>query len=196
METAISDELLQLVIIPFLIFFARILDVSINTIRIILMLNGNKFIAPVLGFFESMIWLLAISQIFQNLNSPVTYVAYAGGFGSGVLVGMLIEERLALGRVLIRVITSKPDTELTDFLRKNGYRYTNVDAESQEGKVNLLFTVVKRDKLEEIIAIVQKFNPNAFYTVEAIKRVSDEDLHPQSNYRTNIFRRLTGWKRG
>jgi len=85
----ISPELLNLLIIPFLIFIARVFDVSINTLRIIFMLNGKKYSASFLGFFESMIWLLAISQIFQNLGSWQTYIAYAGGYACGIFVGML-----------------------------------------------------------------------------------------------------------
>ncbi len=162
-----------LVILPILIFFSRIMDVSINTMRIIYMLHGKKLISTILGFFESLIWLIAISQIFQNVNSIATYLAYAGGFASGVFVGMIIEEKLALGSVLIRVITRKPATELIHFLNNNHYRYSNVDAVSDEGKVNVLFTVIKRDNLVSTISAIKKYNPQAFYTVEGVKQVSD-----------------------
>ncbi len=84
------------------------MDVSINTIRIIFMLQSKKAISTFLGFFESLIWILAISQIFQNITSWPTYLAYASGFASGIFVGMIIEEKLAIGRVVVRVITRQP----------------------------------------------------------------------------------------
>ncbi len=187
----ISQETFQLVVLPIMIFFARILDVSINTIRIIFMLQGKKGISTFLGFFETFVWILAISQIFQNLNSWPTYLAYAGGFASGIYVGMLIEEKLAIGRVVVRAITRKPADELIQFLTANGYRYSNVDAMSDDGEVNVLFTVVKREKLKETIEAIKRYNPQAFYTVEGVKQVSDDDYTGDRGFwfRRNIFRR-------
>ena len=91
----ISEWTFSYILLPFLIFFARILDVSINTIRIIFVMNGRKGISTFLGFFESLIWLLAIGQIFQNIDNPASYIAYPLGFASGIFVGMFIEEKLA-----------------------------------------------------------------------------------------------------
>lgn len=187
----ISQETFQLVVLPFMIFIARILDVSINTIRIIFMLQGKKGLSTFLGFFETFVWILAISQIFQNLTSWVTYFAYAGGFASGIYVGMLIEEKLAIGRVVIRAITRKPADDLIKFLTENGYRYSYVDAFSDEGEVNVLFTVVKREQLKETIDAIKRFNPQAFYTVEGVKKVSDDDYTGDRgfSFRRNVFRR-------
>ncbi len=84
---SIDPEFFGYIILPLLIFLARIMDVSINTMRIIFMLNGKKFISTILGFFEALIWLIAISQIFQNLDSVITYLAYAGGFAAGISGG-------------------------------------------------------------------------------------------------------------
>jgi uncharacterized protein YebE (UPF0316 family) len=180
----ISADLFHFVVLPLLIFFARIMDVSINTIRIIFMLNGRKGISTLLGFFESMIWILAISQIFQNLNSWPTYVAYAGGFASGIFVGMLIEEKLAIGSVVVRIITSKPANELIEHLRTSGFRYWSLDADSEDGKVNVLFTVVKREVLKETIALIKVHNPNAFYTVEGVKKVGDGEVPVEGGFST------------
>jgi uncharacterized protein YebE (UPF0316 family) len=169
-----ESEFFTLVVIPLLIFLARIADVSINTLRIIFVLHGKKFVATLLGFFESFIWLLAISQIFQNLTSWVTYLAYAGGFASGIYVGMLIEEKLAIGKVIIRVITQKSAEELIGFFNQQGFRYSFVDAESDQGSVNIIFTVIKRESIEQVIGQIKKYNPNAFYTIEGVKKVSDD----------------------
>ena len=151
------------------------------------MLHGKKWISTVLGFFESLIWILAISQIFQNVDSVITYFAYAGGFAAGIFVGMLIEDKLAIGRVVVRVIEPSINTDLIEFLDNNGYRYSNMSGQSKEGEVNILFTVIKREKLKTIIAIIKKYNPNAYYTVEGIKRVSDEDVSDEKGF---SFRRL------
>lgn len=175
-------DIFQFVVLPLLIFLARILDVSINTLRIIFMLHGNKLLAPILGFFEALIWLIAIGQIFQNTGSAFTYLAYAGGFGMGVLVGMLIEEKLAIGKVVIRVITQKPDDNLIDYLSEKGLRYSNVEADSNNGRVNILFTVVNRDNLKATLDTIRRFNPQAYYTVESVKKVSDEDVVNPSIY--------------
>ncbi|MEQ8715412.1 MAG: DUF2179 domain-containing protein [Cyclobacteriaceae bacterium] len=178
----IDADIFQFVVLPLLIFLARILDVSVNTLRIIFMLHGNKLLAPILGFFEALIWLIAIGQIFQNMGSVFTYLAYAGGFGMGVLVGMLIEEKLAIGKVVIRVITQKPDDNLISYLSEKGLRYSNLKADSNTGKVNILFTVVSRDHLKATLDTIRRFNPQAYYTVEGVKKVSDEDVVSPSIY--------------
>ncbi|WP_297336166.1 DUF2179 domain-containing protein [Algoriphagus sp.] len=173
----VSEQLLNYLIMPALIFIARVGDVSINTLRIMFMMNGKKNIAPVLGFFEALIWLLAIGQIFQNINNPMSYIAYAAGFGTGTYVGMYFEEKLALGRVLVRVITPATQHELMEFMKERNYRFTNVGAEGRFGKVNLLFTVMKRENLKEFITKVKAVDEKAFYTIESVKRVSEDDLN-------------------
>ncbi|MHA7131755.1 DUF2179 domain-containing protein [Algoriphagus namhaensis] len=173
----ISEQLFTYVIMPLLIFVARVGDVSINTLRIMFMMNGKKTIVPILGFLESMIWLLAIGQIFQNINNPMSYIAYAAGFGTGTYVGMYFEEKLALGRVLVRVITPKPLTELLEYMKERDFRFTNVGAEGRYGKVQLTFTVMKRDALPDFIAKLKSVDEKAFYTIESVKRVSEDDLN-------------------
>lgn len=173
----ISDNVLNYVLMPLLIFVARIGDVSMNTLRIMFMMNGKKSIVPLLGFFEALIWLLAIGQIFQNVDNPISYLAYAGGFATGTFVGMTLEEKLAIGRVLVRVITPEPHPDLLDFMKEKNYRFTNVGGEGRFGKVNLLFTVMKRDTLHEFIAKVKEVDEKAFYTIESVKRVSEDDLN-------------------
>jgi uncharacterized protein YebE (UPF0316 family) len=188
----ISDSVLNYVLMPLLIFAARVADVSINTLRIMFMMNGKKNIVPILGFFEALIWLLAIGQIFQNVDNPLSYLAYAGGFATGTYVGMTLDEKLALGRVLVRVITPKPLPTLLEFMKEKNYRFTNVGAEGRYGKVNLLFTVMKRDQLQEFISMVKATDQKAFYTIESVKRVSEEDLNimeDKSRFRSKLWSR-------
>lgn len=186
----ISENLLNYVLMPLLIFVARIGDVSINTLRIMFMMSGKKNIVPILGFFEAMIWLLAIGQIFQNVDNPLSYIAYAGGFATGTYVGMTLEEKLAIGRVLVRVITPEPHPDLLEFMKMKNYRFTNVGGEGRFGKVNLLFTVMKRDTLPEFIAKVKEVDEKAFYTIESVKRVSEDDLNTMEDrggFRSKFF---------
>ncbi|WP_020532184.1 DUF2179 domain-containing protein [Flexithrix dorotheae] len=176
----ISPVIFHWVILPILIFLARICDVSINTVRVIFMLSGKRLVATLLGFFESAIWLIAISQILQNIGSVVTYLAYAGGFAMGIYAGMLIEERMALGKVIVRIITQIDAHLLIEEMEKRGYGVTSVDAKRGKSEdVNIIFTVVKRKNVDALVDVINEFNPNAFYTLETLKYASqNHDLFP------------------
>lgn len=170
----ISANTLNYVVLPLLIFLARIGDVSISTIRIIFVMNGNRLIAPILGFFEALIWLLAIGQIISNIDNAWSYIAYAAGFATGTFVGITLEEKLAYGKVVLRLFAPNEVNDLLGFLEENNYRYSLLDAEGRKGKVNILFMVVNRDSLKHLISGIDQFHPNAFYTIEGVKQVSEE----------------------
>jgi len=161
-------DLYAWVIIPFLIFVARIADVSIGTIRLIFISRGLKYLAPVVGFFEILIWLLAIGQIMKNLSNPACYIAYAGGFAMGNFVGMWIAEKLSLGVVLIRVVTNKDAAELVEYLKSADYGVTSVDGHGAAGQVKVVFTIVPRRETQSVVDLIKKFNPNAFYSIEEV----------------------------
>jgi len=165
------------VILPLFIFLARIVDVSLGTLRIIFVTKGMRRVAPLIGFFEVFIWLLAISRIMQNLDNWVCYVAYAAGFASGNLIGMLIEEKLAIGHEMIRVITRKDATNLIDELRETGHGVTWVTAKGVEGDVAVLYIIARRSMINGVLDLINKHNPRALYTVEAIKYVNKEIFH-------------------
>src|SRR3990172_6273287 len=115
-------------LLPLLIFAARIMDVSLGTVRLIFVSRGMKYLAPLVGFFEVLTWLLAIGQIMKNLSNPVCYIAYAAGFAMGNFVGIWIAERLSLGVVLVRVVTQKDASPLVDKLKARDYGLTCVDS--------------------------------------------------------------------
>lgn len=163
------------VVIPLLIFFSRVIDVSLDTIRIVFISKGNKFLAPILGFFEVLIWLIAITRIMQNLDNFVYYIAYAGGFATGNYIGLIIEEKLALGVQMFRIITLKEASTLIESLTLKGYGVTSVDAEGKNGKVNIIFSVVKRSESKKVIDIIHLHNPNAFYSIEDVRRVNENN---------------------
>jgi len=173
----IQTDLFTYVILPLFIFLARIIDVSLGTLRIIFVTKGMRRVAPLIGFFEVFIWLLAISRIMQNLDNWVCYVAYAAGFASGNLIGMLIEEKLAIGHEMIRVITRKDATNLIDELRETGHGVTWVNAKGVEGDVAVLYIIARRSMIREVLDLINRHNPRALYTVEAIKYVNKEIFH-------------------
>ena len=154
------------------IFCARIIDVSIGTLRIIFLTRGLKYRAAMLGFFESLVWIIAISQVMANVNSWAAYLAFAGGFASGNIAGIWLEEKIALGTLIVRIITRRTAGALVEALRKAGYSVTNIDAEGENGQVVVLFTIVRRKQLPGVIALIRQYNPNASYTVEDVRFVS------------------------
>jgi len=169
-----------------LIFLARVSDVTLGTLRIVFISRGQKYIAPAFAFFEMLIWLFAVRQIIQNMDNLAYYFAYAFGFSSGVFVGLNVEERLAMGLRLVRTISRKDASELVDALRASDFGVTSVEAQGNSGKVNVLYSVVKRSDAQRYISTVQKFNPQAFFSVEDIRFVS-EGIFPHKAQ--SVFRR-------
>lgn len=186
----LNPEFVKWFLIPFLIFLARILDVSIGTLRIVFVSKGEKVISPILGFFEVLIWIIAIGQVMQNLNSPVAYLAWATGFAVGNYVGLVIEQKLALGQVVVRVISTEPSHELMESLTNMNFRTVLLNAESGEGPKNVLFSIVKRKNIPQIIALVKEKMPNAFYTIEGVQQFSDATLVPEKSSRMMRFRKM------
>lgn len=167
-----TSPLFAYLILPLAIFCARVMDVSIGTVRVILLGRGMRLLAPLLGFIEVLIWLLAIGQIMRNLNNWVTIVAYAAGFASGNYVGMLIEARLAIGLSMVRVMAPGNAEHLKRFLRKSGYRVTAMPAQGGMGPVEIVLTVIRRRQIARVEEIIRRCNLRAFYTVEDVRFVS------------------------
>jgi uncharacterized protein YebE (UPF0316 family) len=161
------------VVLPILIALARICDVTIGTLRILTLSRGHKFLAPFLGFFEVLIWIVVTTKIIQNLNNVLCYVGYAGGFAIGNLIGIVIEERLAIGTLVIRIITKQDASGLIDGLRDAGHGVTSIPAQGSMGLVHVIYSVIKRSALDEVVKIIMKFNPKAFYSIEDVRYVSE-----------------------
>jgi uncharacterized protein YebE (UPF0316 family) len=157
------------VFLPLLIFLARFVDVSLGTLRIIFLSRGRKILAPLLGFFEVLIWILVVSQVVSGAQNIVAYLAYAAGFAVGNYAGMLIEEKLAIGTLVIRVILPQEETELIERLRAEGYGATYVDGHGASGPVMLIYTVVMRKELPRVVSLIQDVHPKAFFTVEELR---------------------------
>jgi uncharacterized protein YebE (UPF0316 family) len=176
----LDSPIFDYVILPLLIMMARVMDVSMDTIRVIMVAKGYRNYAPFIGFFQSLIWVITISRVMVNLENWTAYIGYAGGFALGTYVGMRLEEKLALGYELIRVITKSDATELIDNLRKEGYPVTSVNGQGREGEVGILFIILKRRTIQKVVAIINAYNPKAFYTIEDMRFVSESSYLPRS----------------
>lgn len=164
------------VVLPILILMARIVDVSLDTIRVIMVAKGYRNLAPFVGFFQALIWLITITRIMANLDNWFTYLGYAAGFGLGTYIGMMLEGKLALGYELVRVITKKGAKALIDGLREKGYPVTTVPGLGRDGEVGVIYVIIRRKVLRDVVAIIQQYNPNAFYTIEDMRYVSSHAL--------------------
>lgn len=157
---------------PLLIFLARITDVSLGTLRIVMVSRGFKIRASILGFFEILIWILVVAELFKSIDNWVNYIAYAGGFATGTYVGMYIENRLKVGTIIVRIVTLNKFDELTEALKEAGFTITTLDAKGGYGPVKIIFTILKRKKWNQIVSIIEANDPSAFYSSEDIKYAS------------------------
>ncbi len=190
-----ESELFKWFLLPLLIFIARIADVSIGTIRIVFVSRGQKLLAPLLGFVEILIWLLAIGQIMRNLSNVACYIAYASGFAMGTFVGLYIEEKLALGLLTIRIITHRDASRLVASLRKSGFGVTDIPAFGSTGKVDVIYTIVRRSDLDRVVTIINELNPNAFYAVENV-RAAREGIFPGKGGVLPLLPIFGRWRKG
>lgn len=154
--------------LPLMVFFARVADVTLGTLRIIFISRGKKNIAPILGFFEVFIWITVVSQIVSHAHNMLAYVAYAAGFAAGNYVGMYIESRIAIGTQVVLAIVPEHASALIAHLRSAGYGVTAVDGTGAIGSVKLIYTIVRRRSLSEVLAIIHETHPNAFLSIQDV----------------------------
>jgi uncharacterized protein YebE (UPF0316 family) len=169
LDQLVSSDVYAWVILPILVFCSRVMDVTLGTMRIIFISRGRRKVAPVLGFFEVLIWIVVVSQVIQNLHSPLAYIAYAAGFATGNYVGMRLENKLAIGTLIVRAIVQQDAKQLMMRLHDAGYGVTSVDAHGTAGAVTLVYTVVKRKDLYDVLDIIQTTHPKAFTSVEEVR---------------------------
>ncbi len=161
------------VILPVLIFLARTLDMSLSTLRITFVAQGRTMLAPLFGFFESLIWLMIIGQVLQHLDNPLCAFAYAGGFAAGNSLGLFLERKLAVGHQVLRIITTNGGGDLAQRLRSAGVGVTVVDGEGSEGPVKILFSLVRRRDVKPMLNLVREQDPTAFYSVADVRQAVD-----------------------
>ncbi len=189
-------ELSLAFLIPTGIFLARIMDVSLGTLRIVMVSRGFKFKAAFLGFFEVLIWAFVVAELLKNLNHWVNYIAYAGGFSVGTFVGMYIEGKVKVGTIIVRIITQNKKEELINSLKEAGFTITSIDGQGGFGPVNIIFTILKRRRWNEVVSIIEKNDPTAFYSSEDVKFANSSlDLNILNNQRS-ATNRLLGLRKG
>lgn len=168
------------------IFVAELCVVTMGTIRIVFVARGMKLLAPAIGFFEITIWLFAISQIMQNLTNVSCYIAFAGGFTAGSYLGIWIPEKLALGTLVVRIITRHDPAPLIESLKSADYGVTSIGGQGTTGPVQIVFTVIKRKELPNVATIIKAFDPKAFYSVDDLHS-AEQGIFPGGRPRATGF---------
>jgi uncharacterized protein YebE (UPF0316 family) len=154
-----------------LIFLLRVTDMTLDTLRVLFVMRGRKSIAWILGFFQATVFVLAISSVLRNLSNPLNILGYAAGFATGVVVGMVIEERLAIGHAHLRIISPRRGYAVADRLREEGYAVTEISARGKDGMVSMLNCSVLRKNVDRVRAMVNEVDGDAFMTAEDIRPV-------------------------
>lgn len=196
MQEFLSSELFSWAILPLLIVLARIIDVTLGTLRIIFVSRGDRTIAPILGFFETLIWIVVISQLMQNLNNPLTYFAYALGFALGNYIGIRAEDKLAMGNLVVRLFVTKGEDELMKKIIDAGFGVTSIKGKGATNEVTVLYSLIKRKSVDSFLEIINVSEEKIFYSVESAKE-AHLGIYPlsasnMSNQRREIIRKLVG----
>lgn len=157
-------------LLPVVIFFGRIMDVSLGTLRVVFIGKGQKKIASLMGFVEVFIWIIIISEILTRANDLVSYLSYAAGYAAGVYVGLLLEERIAFGFVSCRIYTTNKGAELMELLKKQEFGATILQGKGSFGKeVSIIETVVDRKRLDDAMKIIEGIDEKVFIVVNDIR---------------------------
>ena len=156
---------MQLALGYFLIFAARVLDMSMATIRLLLLVRGKRFQAAVIGFFEVLIYILALNMVVNNLDNIFNLLVYSLGFAAGNYVGSYVEEKMALGHATVQVIPKEKDEDMAAELRKLGYGVTVVTGSGLEGPRRILIITIKRKSLPELMRVIDELDRDSFVTV-------------------------------
>jgi uncharacterized protein YebE (UPF0316 family) len=194
----VSPEIYALVLLPLLIFLARVADVSMETIRVIYISRGIKYLAPIIAFFEIVIWLLAMEVVMSDLTNIANFFAFAFGFATGTYVGLIIEEKLSIGMVVLRIITTheEADDEIIAFMEAEHCGVTSLDAKGTRGNVRMILSLVNRTELPRITRYLHEKKPHAFYSVEDVRYANEGVFRPRNTH--SIMGRIesfASWKK-
>ena len=157
--------------IPLIIFGLRTLDITVATLRMLLVIRGRKTLAWIFGLFQSASFVLGIAGVLSNLSNPLNLLAYAAGFATGNVVGITIEARLGPGRSLLRIVSSTWGALLTETLRGFGHGVTEVMARGLNGTVSVIYCYVPRREVFSTKAEILSVDPEAFVTVQDVRQL-------------------------
>ncbi|NPV76402.1 MAG: DUF2179 domain-containing protein [Anaerolineae bacterium] len=153
------------------IFSLRLADMSLDTIRVLFVVRGRKGLVWVLGAIQSLVFVIAITRVLANLNNPLNIIGYAFGFATGNFIGMMIEERLAIGHIHLTVISSSRGAAISDKLRADGFAVTEIPARGKNGMVSVLHCDVFRKDVDRVEMLILETDPEAFVTAEDVRPV-------------------------
>lgn len=154
-----------------LIFALRVLDMTLDTLRVLVMMRGRKSVAWILGFFQALIFVLAISSVLKDLDNILNVLGYAAGFATGNVVGIFLEERLAIGHVHLSIVSPRWGAAIAEQLRTDGYAITEVPARGRDGTVTMLSCSVLRKNVEKVHKRIHEIDSDAFITAEDVRPV-------------------------
>lgn len=154
-----------------LIFALRVTDVSMGTVRTTMIMRGQRKWAALIGFVEVTIWVLAIGKVITSIDSFLNVIGYSGGFATGTLLGMWLEDRIALGYSQLTIISMKKGADIVKHLHQAGYGATKLNAEGKSGPVTVISVLVPRKELAAVIRRVNEKDATAFVTVEEARKV-------------------------
>jgi uncharacterized protein YebE (UPF0316 family) len=173
-------------LLPLIIFAAEVCVVTICTVRIIFLSQRQKFLAMLLGIFEVSIWLFAIGKVMQNLDNPFCSIAFAGGFAIGNYLGVVIEQKLAIGNLVVRIITHKNGNDIVASLKAANYGVTSLDAQGAKGPVQVVLTVIHRKELAKVVSILKTCDEHVFYSVDDLQSAS-AGVFPEGRERARML---------
>jgi uncharacterized protein YebE (UPF0316 family) len=177
MEALFSPEVYAR-ILPVIIFIARAIDVSMGTVRIMMIAKNRKELAMLIGFFEITIWLLIAAKAIAHVDNLLYIVAYAGGFATGNYIGVLIEEKLALGKISVRLIVQSEPSRFIEALKNDGFGVTYYEAKGTQGKAWVIYSVMHRRKFNQFDSLAKQHHPQAFISAEDARLVKEGVFHP------------------
>ncbi len=154
-----------------MIFALRVSDMTLDTLRVLVVMRGRKNIAWLLGFFQALIFVIAIGSALKNLSNPLSVLGYAAGFATGNVFGMFLEEKLAIGHVHLSIISARRGAAIAERLREAGFAITEIPARGKDGTVTLLHCNVLRRNVEKVHRLVNEVDESAFITSEDVRPV-------------------------
>lgn len=155
----------------FIIFVLRVIGVTLATIRVLIMMRGRKLTSASIGFFEVLVYVLAIGQVVSDLANVWNLIGYSLGFAVGTLVGMWLEEQLAMGFASVRIVSKYKGCALADAIRDAGYGATVEWGQGRSGTVGLVVATVRRKEVDAVCNLADQVDPSAFVTVEEMRTI-------------------------
>ena len=157
---------MELIFSALIIFGLRLADQSLGTMRSLLVAKNKSLYAALIGLIESAIWIVAISQVVKDIDDPVLIGSYAAGFAAGTIIGSYIERLLGVGNIVVRVFSSASSPSVAEKLREKGYGVTIIDGQGKDGPVKIYLCVIPRRRLNSVLELIKKVNPDSFITTD------------------------------